>query len=35
MDRLALSAARLAKESQLPMADNMILAAARRYDATI
>ncbi len=32
---LALSAARLSVEHRLPMADSMILATARQYDATL
>ncbi len=32
---LALSAAKLSAELQLPMADSMILATARQFDATI
>ena len=32
---LALSAARLSVESRLPMADSVILATAREYDATL
>lgn len=32
---LALSAARLGYELKLPMADSIILATARRYDATV
>ena len=34
-DRLALEAARVSVEKQLPMADSMILATARAYEATV